>query len=162
MQHKRLQFPTVMGGNIQSGQARSRQVGTDTIGCVIGGPEQFFAPVRWAYLCAGGAFVGLGVLGAVLPLMPSTIFFILAVWAFKKSSPRLERKLLEHPVLGPTLRDWDKSKAIKPRTKRLAVATIWLCLGVSALFVNKPYVYAILAATGFALTWYLCSRPEPD
>jgi uncharacterized membrane protein YbaN (DUF454 family) len=128
---------------------------------VIHGSEQFIAPVRWAYLAAGGAFVGLGVLGTVLPVMPSTIFFILALWAFKRSSPRLERKLLDHPVIGPTLQDWDANRAVKRRTKIVAITAIWACLLVSAVLVGKTTVTAILAVTGIALTWYLGTRNEP-
>lgn len=103
-------------------------------------------------------FVGLGVLGVILPVMPSTIFFILALWAFKRSSPRLEGRLLAHPRIGPTLSDWDRNRSIKPRTKVVAISMIWACLLISAAFVHKPYVYAILAATGIGLTWYLATR----
>ena len=93
--------------------------------------------------------------------MPSTIFFILALWAFKRSSPRLERKLLDHPIIGPTLRDWDANRAVKRRTKIVAIIAIWGCLVVSAILVAKPTVTAILAVTGIALTWYLGTRKEP-
>lgn len=110
---------------------------------------------------AGFGFVGLGVLGAILPVLPSTVFFILALWAFKKSSPRLERKLLEHPVVGPTLRDWERNGSVKPRTKRVAIAMLWVCLIVSAVFVwQKPVVLGILAGVGISVSVYIWTRPN--
>jgi hypothetical protein len=116
------------------------------------------APVRWAFLGLGFGFVGLGTVGAVVPVMPSTIFFILALWAFKRSSPRFELWLLTHPVVGATLRDWDEHRAIRRRTKVVAVSLLWACLLLSALFVTKPYVWGILGATGVLVSWYILSR----
>ena len=116
------------------------------------------APIRWLYLTMGFGFVGLGTVGFFLPVMPSTVFFILALWSFKRSSPKFERKLLEHRVIGPTLRDWDENRSIKRRTKFVAIMLIWACLSVSALMVKKPYVILILVTVGVCLTGYLATR----
>lgn len=56
--------------------------------------------------------VGLGILGAFLPVMPSTIFFIFAAYFFSRSSQRLEHWLLNHPRFGKTLRTWKNHKAL--------------------------------------------------
>lgn len=124
--------------------------------------QDLVAPVRWMYIGLGMGFVGLGTLGAILPVMPSTVFFILALWAFKRSSPRLEAKLLGHPMIGPTLRDWDENRAIKKRTKIVAITLIWACLGASSLMVTKPFVWVILGTTGVCLTWYLSTRKTAE
>ncbi len=119
---------------------------------------------RGAFLVAGLLFVGLGTIGLFLPVMPSTIFFILALWAFKRSSERLENWLLNHKAVGPTLRDWDENKWIRKRTKVIAITMIWICIAISCFFVHKTFVYGILAATAISLTWYISSRktkPEP-
>ena len=71
----------------------------------------------------GFVCVGLGYVGVILPGVPSTIFFICALWAFKRSSPRFESWLLSHRVFGPTLQDWDEYRAIKLRTKIVAIST---------------------------------------
>ena len=49
--------------------------------------------VRWGLAAFGWACVGLGTFGAVLPLLPSTVFFIVALWAFTRSSPKVARWL---------------------------------------------------------------------
>lgn len=113
---------------------------------------------RGFFLASGLLFVSLGTIGLFLPVMPSTIFFILALWAFKRSSEKLENWLLNHKVVGPTLRDWDENKWIRKRTKIVAITMIWLCIGASCYFVHKPFVYGILATTAISLTWYISSR----
>ncbi|MBX3120133.1 MAG: YbaN family protein [Fimbriimonadaceae bacterium] len=126
-------------------------------------PQRRTGVRRGLFLTSGILFVGLGTLGLFVPVMPSTIFFILALWAFKRSSERLENWLLQHRIVGPTLRDWDENKWIRRRTKVVAITMIWLCIGVSCYFVHKPFVYGILAITALSLTWYIASRlTKPD
>lgn len=114
---------------------------------------------RGAYRCLGLTFVALGMVGVVIPVWPTTIWFILALWAFKKSSSRLEAWLLNHPVFGPTLRDWEESGSIRRRTKVVAITMIWVCLAITAVLVQRPVVVLILGITGALLTAYLVTRP---
>lgn len=104
-------------------------------------------------------FVAMGTVGLFVPVWPSTIFFILALWAFKRSSERLENWLLRHPAIGPTLRDWDENRWLRARTKVIAVTLLWACLIVSMAIVRKPVLYWILPATGLAVSAYVISRP---
>ena len=57
-------------------------------------------------LGTGWLCVGLGALGVVMPLFPTTPFLLVAVWAFSRSSPELAEKIRNHPVVGPFIRDW--------------------------------------------------------
>ncbi|MGE4429524.1 MAG: YbaN family protein [Sphingobium sp.] len=93
--------------------------------------------VRVGWLILGLCCVVLGIIGAFLPLMPTTIFLILAAGCFTHSSPRLEAWLLNHPRHGPALRAWRAEGAIPRRGKQAA------CLGM---------------AVGYVLFWLLC-RP---
>jgi uncharacterized protein len=114
--------------------------------------------VRPLYLVAGLLCVGLGYVGVVVPGMPSTVFFLVALWAFKRSSPRFESWLLNHPVFGPTLRDWEETRSIRMGTKILAIAVIWVSIGVSIFLVHKPVVRGILLVTAVLLTAFLATR----
>lgn len=62
--------------------------------------------MRWLWFCAGWLMVALGFIGALLPVMPTTIFLIAAAGCFARSSPRFERWLLDHPRFGPPLVAW--------------------------------------------------------
>ncbi|RCS25243.1 DUF454 domain-containing protein [Phyllobacterium salinisoli] len=86
------------------------------------GHRQVSGTLRWAYLALGFLMLVLGFIGVFLPVLPTTIFIILAAWFFGRSSPRLEAWLLGHPGFGPTLRNWRDKGAISPRAKMAASA----------------------------------------
>ena len=67
---------------------------------------------RSIFLGLGFLMVALGMIGAVVPLMPTTIFLIAAAACFARSSPRFEAWLLDHSHFGPILRDWRANGAI--------------------------------------------------
>jgi len=71
-------------------------------------------------------FVGLAILGAVLPIMPTTVFLLLASACFAKSSPRLHKKLLAHKTFGPMIYHWQENRSIPKKAKIIALVTM-LC-----------------------------------
>lgn len=84
--------------------------------------RQVSGALRWTYLVAGFLMLGLGLIGVFLPVMPTTVFIILAAWFFGRSSPRLEAWLLAHRTFGPALRNWRDHGAIPRRAKMAACA----------------------------------------
>lgn len=115
-------------------------------------------PVRYAYAGFGLACVGVGTVGMIVPGLPTTVFFILALWAFKRSNHRLETWLLDHRVVGPSLRDWEEHKVIRPRTKAIAITMIWVTITLSVFVASKLAVQVMLVAIAVALTAYLLTR----
>jgi uncharacterized protein len=75
---------------------------------------------RLAWLGAGLASLGTGIVGIFLPLLPTTPFVLLAAFCFSRASTRAERWLLEHARFGPMVRDWRERHAIPRRAKQLA------------------------------------------
>lgn len=73
----------------------------------------------------GWAFFGLGVIGALLPIVPTTPFMLLAVWAFGRSSPRFEAWLLDHRWFGPGIRRFREHRVVPWSVKW----TSWLSIG---------------------------------
>ena len=74
----------------------------------------------WRLLAA--ISVGLGVIGAVLPVLPTVPFLLLAAWAASRGWPELETRLLAHPTYGPYITNWREQGAIPRRAKWLASA----------------------------------------
>ena len=116
---------------------------------------------RVAWLCLGLVLVGIGFVGAFVPLLPTTDFLILALPCFARSSPRLELWLLRHPRFGPALVGWRERGAI-PRHAKLAS-----CLGMTigfALFcwaVRPSWIVAlIVAAVLVACATWVLRRPS--
>lgn len=119
--------------------------------------------MRALWLILGCVMLALGVIGAFLPVMPTTIFLILAVGCFSRSSPRLERWLLDSPTYGPSLRAWREQGAVSRKGKLYASLgmaagyglfwwgahpSFWLALGVGLFFL--------------ASAAYVLSRPSPQ
>ena len=118
---------------------------------------------RIAYLAAGWLLLGLGVAGAMLPLLPTTPFLLAAGWCFCRSSPRMAAWLLHHPVLGKPLHAWQREGAISMRAKLLAIAGM---AGSYALTVHLARLGPI-PAIGLALlllcvALFILTRPTPS
>lgn len=122
--------------------------------------QQALSPLgRALYLAAGFGFVGLAGLGAMLPGLPSTVFVILAAWCFGRSSPRLERWLLDHPRFGPSLRAWRAHGAI-PRPAKAIALTSMAVSGVFTLATAPLWVGIGVAVVLVACAAYVASRPS--
>jgi uncharacterized membrane protein YbaN (DUF454 family) len=91
---------------------------------------------RLVYVALGLFFVGLGAVGVVLPVLPTTPFLLLASFFFVRSSRRLHAWLLRSRLFGGMLRDWHRHRAVRPHVKFTAVAVIPLVITTSAFFGN--------------------------
>ncbi len=112
------------------------------------------------WLILGWTCVALGFIGVVLPVLPTTPFLILAAFAFGKSSPRLKQWLLDHPIFGGPIRDWETNGAIRPRIKILACTAMALIFMISLLSGLGPLILLVQAlAMGGAATFIL-TRPN--
>ena len=89
------------------------------------------ARVVWAIV--GWGFFALGIIGAMLPVMPTTVFMLLAAWAFSRSSKRLEAWLLAHRRFGPPLVRWRQHRVIPLSAKLLAWGSMAVSLAVLIL-----------------------------
>jgi uncharacterized membrane protein YbaN (DUF454 family) len=81
---------------------------------------------RVLWLLLAYVALGLGLVGVFVPGLPTTPFVLLAAWCFSRGSERCERWLLEHPRLGPIVRDWRERRAVPLRAKQLATVTMVL------------------------------------
>ncbi|WOK38278.1 YbaN family protein [Sphingomonas sp. C3-2] len=118
--------------------------------------------VRPFYLVLGLLLVALGVIGAFLPLLPTTIFLILAAFCFSRSSVRLEKWLHEHPRFGPPILAWQEEGAISRRSKIAACTGMVFGFGLFLLTAHPtPWLIALVALSLLGSAFYVVSRPLP-
>ncbi|HET7754897.1 MAG TPA: YbaN family protein [Anaeromyxobacteraceae bacterium] len=106
---------------------------------------------RWALFCLGWIFFALGVVGAVLPVVPTTPFMLLALWAFSRSSERFHHWLRHHRIFGPPLQRWDRERVVPLWAKVVAIGSMlaslcWVAFGMRARW------YAVAATAAVMLT----------
>lgn len=116
---------------------------------------------RWAWWLLAYASFGLGLIGIVVPGLPTVPFVLLAAFAAARGSQRLYCWLLAHRQFGPMIRDWEAHGAVSRRAKQLALTMMTACAAL--LFLTAPRWW--MAATGTAImagvAVWLWSRPEP-
>ncbi|WP_187640152.1 YbaN family protein [Bosea sp. F3-2] len=118
---------------------------------------------RWPrplLFAVGWIFTALGIIGLMLPVMPGTIFLILAAWCFSRSSPRFEAWLLGHPRLGPHVKRWRETGAIARRAKYLACGSMVLSFGLLTQTSAPPIALATTAICLIGAGTYVASRPQ--
>jgi uncharacterized membrane protein YbaN (DUF454 family) len=105
--------------------------------------------VRGLLWVAGSVSLVLGLLGVVLPGLPTTPFILLAAACYARASPRLHAWLLNHRWMGPMLRDWERDHSLTRRTKTVAVVSMTLMVALSAWGLQgRPVLQGVLLAAG--------------
>ena len=94
------------------------------------------ATVRWTFVILGWLFFILGIIGAVLPVMPTAPFILLAAACWARSSRRFHFWLINHRFFGKYVRDWEERRAV-PRYGKF-LATIMMAISTSMLFYQLP------------------------
>ena len=113
------------------------------------------------YLVLGFVLMGLGFIGMAMPLMPTTIFWILAAYCFMRSRPEMVQRLRDHPRVGPGLSKWLDEGALSRRSKVIATVSIAASFGISAFMLwDRWIILGFVAAPLILVLIFLWTRPE--
>jgi len=125
------------------------------------GEKPINGTARFVYLGLGWFFFGVGILGAFLPVLPTTPFMILALWAFSKSSERLRTWLYTHRVFGPSLQRWNKHRVIPLSAKLASIGAMSVSLAYLVFFSGLAWPWLVLTAAIMAFgAGYILTKPS--
>ena len=111
-------------------------------------------------VAAGLVALGLGLIGIVLPGLPTTPFVLLAAACFARASPRLHRWLTTHRYLGPMVRDWEAHRSLPLRVKWIAITMMGTMVALSAWqFNGRPWLQGAVLALGLVGGWVVWRIP---
>lgn len=116
---------------------------------------------RYVFIVLGFLCLALGLLGAFLPILPTTPFALLAAFFFSKGSPRLHKWLLEQPLLGPLIQNWQRYGVIRLRAKILSTLLIVPLFTYTLVTVDVGLpIKAIVTLCGLSVLTFIWSRPS--
>ena len=140
-------------------------------------PKKHSSSLARVGFCALGLLsTGLGIIGAFLPVLPTTCFMLLALWAFSKSSSRMHRWLWEHERLGASLRRWQEHRCLPTKAKVIAIVSMtasmtyvlvfsglgWLGLAGTGAFISVGAFFVLRLPSQPPGGPKLCARAEAD
>ena len=120
---------------------------------------------RYALIAGGTASVGLGIIGIIVPGMPSTVFFLIAAACYVRSSDRLYQKLISNKIIGPQIRTFREKRAMPMRAKILALLMSWTAITLSVVFaIQSTPLRLLVLLLGIIMTVVILSvrtlRPD--
>jgi len=118
-------------------------------------PQSRHRSVRYALLAVGWLSVVLGVIGIFVPVLPTTPFLLLAAACFVRSSRRFYLWLVNHPRLGPWIRDYLEGNGIPLKGKVYALGLMWASIGLSCYLVPLPWARAFMLTSAVLVSLYI-------
>jgi uncharacterized protein len=111
---------------------------------------------RYLYFISGILLVAIGVIGIFLPILPTTIFLILASACFIKSSPKANEWLRNHKILGMYIKNYQDKSGLTVKSKIFNITFLWIMISASAIFFTELwYIKVLLLAIAIGVTIHL-------
>lgn len=127
-------------------------------------PPQVRGLRRALYLSAAAVLLGIGLLGVLLPGLPTTPFLLLMSYFLLRSSPWLHARVLRLPVVGRAIHDWRERGGVRSRTKILAYGMVLGVVGMSLVSPSTQtcikVAIVVLALIGVGVVWRLPTLAE--
>lgn len=111
---------------------------------------------KFLLIIAGSLSLIMGLIGIVVPLLPTTPFLLLSAACFFKSSNKLYNKLISTKYLGSYIKNYREKKGVPKKVKIMAISILWATILFSAIFiVNLIWVKILLFVIASAVTFHI-------
>jgi len=116
---------------------------------------------RYVFLILAFVCLFFGILGILLPLLPTTPFVLLAAFLFSKSSPAIHKKFLNNKIAGPIIKDWEQKGVINKRTKWIATITMLVLVSYPLIFkIEEVIIQTTIVLVVVSVLTFIWSRPS--
>ena len=112
---------------------------------------------RLFFLSLGTACLGIGAVGVVLPVLPTTPLVLASVFCFAKSSKRAEQLISNNRYFGSYIENYKNKQGVPLDVKIQSISFLWVVLIISMAFLNQNYLYILLIIVGIAVTIHILS-----
>lgn len=121
------------------------------------------AAVRAIYMLLGFVFLGIGIAGFYVPVLPGTVNLLVAAYFFSMSSERMFRWMMTNRAFGQQLRDYRAGLGIPRKVKTVAVTSIVLSVGLTVAWaLEGPWARTAMVLFGLVGVWYVLTRPTRE
>ena len=103
------------------------------------------------YLILGLIFMGIGTIGIFVPILPTTIFMIIAAYCFLRSSQKLYNRIINNPHYGKPIKDYIEKNYIPKKTKYIILSSMWTVTCISIFILNPNNILSIIAVSMAAI-----------
>ena len=124
-------------------------------------PDLFLKIHKPVFFTIGILSLSLGYVGIVVPGLPTTVFILIAAWAFSKCSTKFTYWIENHRLFGPMVLNWQQYKGLSRRAKKVAILTIIPTFAFTIFVAFSIIGDLIFGFFGIALCTWLATRPEP-
>jgi uncharacterized membrane protein YbaN (DUF454 family) len=116
---------------------------------------------RTLYVLFGTIFLGLGILGIVLPILPTTPFLLLAAACYLRGSEKLHKWLIQHKIFGEFIQNYMEGKGIKRRQKIISIIFLWSTILLSIYYlIESLAITTLLIIIAIAVSTHILRLPE--
>ena len=118
--------------------------------------------MRWLWVSLGFVFLAIGAVGLILPLWPTTIFWIAAVFCLAESHPKIRDWIYARPGIGPIVQDFVERGEISRKGKIAAIGGMLLACAISGWFLKASWIglSALIGSIAIGIV-FVATRPEP-
>jgi len=124
-------------------------------------PNLFLKIHKPVFFSIGILSLSLGYVGIVVPGLPTTVFILIAAWAFSKCSTKFTYWIENHRLFGPMVLNWQQYRGLSRRAKKVAILTIIPTFAFTIFVAFSIIGDLIFGFFGIALCTWLATRPEP-
>ena len=119
--------------------------------------------LRWVLIISGFLLTGIGIAGMFLPLLPTTIFLLLAAWCFARSSEKFYKWLHSNKLFGKYLSDYSSGRGMTKKSKMFSISFLWAGILFSMFYATEIlYVRILLLVIAIGVTWHLLAIKTAD